>query len=57
MQEYLARMKRAEVRKLYRSRCRIAEFPQLWMKAVKKWRRFSVGGVVKATQCRVPAKS
>ena len=48
MKQYLARMKRPEVRKLYRQRCEIAEFPHLWIKAVKKWRRFSVRGVVKA---------
>ena len=48
MKEYLARMKRPAVRKLYRTRCEIAEFPHLWMKAVKKWRRFSVRGAVKA---------
>jgi transposase len=48
MKEYLARMKRPAVRKLYRTRCEIAEFPHMWMKAVKKWRRFSVRGAVKA---------
>ena len=48
MRQYLARMKRAEVKKLYRKRSEIAEFPHLWTKAVKKWRRFSVRGVVKA---------
>jgi transposase len=48
MKEYLARMKRPEVKALYRKRCEIAEFPHLWAKGVKKWRRFSVRGVVKA---------
>jgi transposase len=48
MKQYLARMKRPEVRALYRKRSEIAEFPHLWVKAVKKWRRFSVRGVVKA---------
>jgi transposase len=48
MKEYLARMKRPEVKKLYGRRCEIAEFPHLWAKGVKKWRRFSVRGVVKA---------
>lgn len=48
MKQYLARMKRPEVRQLYRKRSEIAEFPHLWMKAVKKWRRFSVRGLVKA---------
>jgi len=48
MKQYLARMKRPEVRKLYRKRSEIAEFPHLWVKAVKQWRRFSVRGVGKA---------
>jgi transposase len=48
MKQYLARMKRPEVRQLYRKRSEIAEFPHMWMKAVKKWRRFSVRGLVKA---------
>jgi hypothetical protein len=48
MKQYLARMKRPEVRKLYRKRSEIAEFPHLWSKGVKKWRRFSVRGLVKA---------
>jgi hypothetical protein len=26
----------------------VAEFPHLWAKAAKKWRRFSIRGVVKA---------
>ena len=48
MKEYLARMKRPETKQLYKKRCEIAEFPHLWAKAMKKWRRFSVRGVVKA---------
>jgi transposase len=48
MREYLGRMKRPEVKQLYKKRCEIAEFPHLWAKAVKGWRRFSVRGVVKA---------
>jgi hypothetical protein len=39
MKQYLARMKRREVRKLYRKRSEIAEFPHLWAKGLKKWRR------------------
>jgi len=48
MRQYLARMKRPEVKQLYRKRCEIAEFPHLWIKAVRKWTRFSVRGVAKA---------
>jgi hypothetical protein len=48
MKRYLARMKRPETRALYRKRSEIAEFPHLWAKGVKKWRRFSVRGLVKA---------
>lgn len=48
MKQYQARMKQAEVKQLYRKRSEIAEFPHLWAKAVKGWRRFSVRGVVKA---------
>lgn len=48
MKQYLARMKRPEVRELYGKRCEVAEFPHLWFKAVKKWRRFSVRGLIKA---------
>jgi transposase len=48
MKEHLARMKRPAVKALYGKRCEIAEFPHLWAKGVKKWRRFSVRGVVKA---------
>jgi transposase len=48
MQEYLARMKRPEIQALYKKRSEVAEFPHLWMKSVKKWRRFSVRGLTKA---------
>ena len=48
MKKYLARMKRPQTRRLYRKRSEIAEFPLMWAKAVKKWRRFSVRGIVKA---------
>jgi transposase len=47
MKKYLARMQRPEIRRLYRKRSEVAEFPHLWMKAVIKWRRFSVRGLVK----------
>jgi transposase len=48
MKEYLSRMKRPEVKELYQKRSEIAEFPHMWVKAVKGWRRFSVRGIVKA---------
>jgi transposase len=48
MKQYLARMKRPQVRQLYRRRSEIAEFPHLWAKAIRKWQRFSVRGLVKA---------
>jgi transposase len=48
MKQYQARMKRPEVKQLYRKRSEIAEFPHLWAKAVKGWRRFSVRGLAKA---------
>ena len=48
MKQYLARMKRPGTKKLYRRRSEVAEFPHMWAKAVKGWRRFSVRGVVKA---------
>jgi transposase len=48
MRAFLARMKKRSTRALYRKRSEIAEFPHLWAKAVKKWRRFSVRGLVKA---------
>jgi transposase len=48
MKQYLARMKQPAVKKLYERRSEIAEFPHMWMKGTKKWRRFSVRGTVKA---------
>lgn len=48
MKQYIARMKQPEIKQLYRKRCEIAEFPHMWAKAVKGWRRFSVRGVIKA---------
>jgi transposase len=48
MKAYLRRMKQPEVKQLYRKRSEVAEFPHMWVKAVKGWRRFSVRGVVKA---------
>jgi len=48
MRKYLARMKKPAVKKLYEKRSEVAEFPHLWAKAVKQWRRFSVRGTVKA---------
>jgi transposase len=48
MKQYLGRMKRPEIRKLYKKRSQIAEFPHMWAKAVKGWRRFSVRGLIKA---------
>lgn len=48
MREYLQRMKQRVTRALYHKRCEIAEFPHLWAKGVKKWRRFSVRGLAKA---------
>jgi transposase len=48
MRDYLARMKRRAVKKLYKKRCEIAEFPHLWIKGVQQLRRFSVRGIVKA---------
>jgi transposase len=48
MKQYLDRMQRPEITALYKRRSEIAEFPHLWAKAVKKWTRFSVRGLVKA---------
>lgn len=48
MSDYLARMKRRAVKRLYRKRCEIAEFPHLWIKGVQRLRQFSVRGLVKA---------
>jgi hypothetical protein len=41
-------MKQKSVQALYKKRAEIAEFPHMWMKAVKGWRRFSVRGLAKA---------
>ncbi|MGC4054226.1 MAG: IS1182 family transposase [Paludibaculum sp.] len=48
MKRYLSRMKQPEIKKLYKKRSEIAEYPHMWAKAVKGWRRFSVRGVMKA---------
>lgn len=48
MKQYLARMKKKEIRQLYKKRCEVAEYPHLWMKALCGIRRFSVRGLVKA---------
>ena len=48
MKQYQRRMKEPEVKQLYARRSEIAEFPHMWAKAVKGWRRFSVRGVAKA---------
>lgn len=48
MRQYLARMNKPSTQALYKKRSEIAEFPHLWTKGVKKWRRFSVRGLVKA---------
>lgn len=48
MRAYLGRMKQRVVKAVYSKRSEIAEFPHLWAKGVKKWRRFSVRGMVKA---------
>ena len=47
MRDYLARMKRRAVKKLYKKRAEVAEFPNLWIKGVQQLRRFSVRGLVK----------
>jgi hypothetical protein len=48
MRQYLDRMKKKKTQALYKKRAEIAEFPHLWTKGIKKWRRFSVRGLVKA---------
>ncbi len=48
MKGFLARMKNKATREVYKKRCEIAEYPHLWMKAIRGWRRFSVRGVFKA---------
>jgi transposase len=47
MRHYLARMNKPSTQALYKKRSEIAEFPHLWTKGVKNWRRFSVRGLVK----------
>ena len=48
MREYLDRMKRDEIQELYKQRKKVAEFPHLWMKAMRRWDRFQVRGKAKA---------
>ena len=48
MREYLARMRRSAMKKLYKKRAEIAEFPHMWIKGVQNLRQFSVRGIVKA---------
>lgn len=48
MREYLSRMKRRATKAIYKKRAEVAEFPNMWMKAMRGWRRFSVRGVIKA---------
>jgi transposase len=48
MLEYLERMKRDEILELYKQRKKVAEFPHLWMKAMRGWDRFQVRGKAKA---------
>jgi hypothetical protein len=50
MQNYLQRMQQPAMQELYQKRATVAEFPNLWIKHLRKWRRFSVRGKVKA--CR-----
>ena len=50
MQQYLQRMREPAMQQLYRKRAAVAEYPNLWMKHLRKWRRFSVRGKAKA--CR-----
>jgi transposase len=47
MQAYLKRMQQPEIEQLYKRRKEVGEFPQLWMKGLWGWRRFSVRGLVK----------
>jgi hypothetical protein len=50
MQQYLQRMQEPAMQELYGKRAQVAEFPNLWMKHLRKWRRFRVRGKAKA--CR-----
>jgi len=48
MQHYLQRMQEPAVQALYKRRAAVAEYPNLWMKHLRQWRRFSVRGKAKA---------
>ena len=48
MEQYLERMQTPAMQELYEQRAAVAEFPNLWMKHLRKWRRFSVRGKAKA---------
>jgi transposase len=48
MQQYLQRMQEPAMQELYQKRAAVAEYPNLWMKHLRKWRRFSVRGKAKA---------
>lgn len=48
MQQYLQRMREPAMQELYKKRAAVAEYPNLWMKHLRKWRRFSVRGKAKA---------
>jgi transposase len=50
MLQYLERMKRDEIQELYKQRKKVAEFPHLWMKAMRRWDRFQVRGKAKAAK-------
>jgi len=50
MLQYLERMKRDEIQELYKQRKKVAEFPHLWMKAMRGWDRFQVRGLAKAAK-------
>ena len=50
MRDYLQRMQDPATQELYKKRAAVAEYPNLWMKHLRKWRRFSVRGKAKA--CR-----
>jgi transposase len=47
MKAFAKRMKEPAQKELYKRRSEVAEFPHMWMKAVKKLRRFTVRGLVK----------
>lgn len=48
MQQYLQRMQEPAMQELYQKRAEVAEYPNLWMKHLRKWQRFSVRGKTKA---------